>query len=203
MSSSSSGFPDQFAVTPDEPPHGYPHLGPEPLDRVRLLRGREVPTAVVRAHDVPMATISGLFDSAFGTAFPAAFARGLRPAGAAFALYTRLTDGPEAVADVEIGFPLEVPLAEQLDDDDPVEIDGMRVIASVLPAGDIAVTSHVGGFDGLGTAWGEFLGEIGAMGRAPGHPFWESYVTEPSPDMDPATLRTDLYCLVRTPDDAA
>lgn len=200
--SSSSGSSGRPAVTPDDPPHGYPDLGPEPLREVRLLRGRTVPTVVVRANDVPMATISGLFDAVFGRAFPAAFAQGLQPAGPAFALYTRLTDGPDPVADVEIGFPLDGPLFEQLDDD-PVEVDGLRVVASALPAGDIAVTSYIGGFDGLGAAWGALLGEIGAMGRAPGVPFWESYVTEPSPDMDPATLRTDLYCVVRTPDDAA
>lgn len=200
--SSSSGPAGPPAATPNEPPHGYPDLGPEPLSEVRLLRGRTVPTVVVRANDVPMATISGLFDAIFGTAFPAAFAQGLQPAGPAFALYTRLTDGPDAVADLEIGFPLDGPLLEQLDDD-PVEVDGLRVVASAIPAGDVAVTSYIGGFDGLGEAWGRFLAEIRAMGRAPATPFWESYVTEPSPDMDPATLRTDLYCLIRTPDDAA
>ena len=47
------------------------------------------------------------------------------------------------------------------------------------------------------------MGAIGGMGRAPGSPFWEVYVTEPSPDMDPATLRTDLFCPARTPDEAA
>ena len=203
MSSLSSPGPSgRPAATPVDPPPGYPDLGPEPLGEVTLLRGRTVPTVVVRAHDVPMATISGLFDAVFGSAFPAVFAQGLQPAGPAFALYTRLTDGPDAVADVEIGFPLDGPLLEQLDDD-PVEVDGLRVVASALPDGVVAVTSHVGGFDGLGEAWGRFLGEIGAKGMAPGIPFWESYVTEPSSGMDPATLRTDLYCLVRTPDDAA
>lgn len=194
--SSSDGSPAEAA------PDGYPMLGAEPVDGVRLLRAPAVPTAVVQATDVPMATIAGLFDAVFGKIFPVAFEQGLTPAGPAFALYTRLTDGPDAAADVEIGFPLDGPLLEQVHDD-AVEIDGLRLVASVIPAGEVAVTTHLGGFDGLGRAWGEFFGEIGAMGRAPGIPFWESYVTEPSPDMDPADLRTDLYCLVRTPDDAA
>lgn len=219
MSSSSHPSPDGSPADPDgtapdgtsvgrgpaaaeDAPGGYPALGAEPVDGVRILRAPAVPTVVVQAADVPMATIAGLFDAVFGKLFPAAFEQGLTPAGPAFALYTRLTDGPDAAADVEIGFPLDGPLIEQLDDD-AVEIDGMRLVASVIPAGEVAVTSHLGGFDGLGRAWGEFFGEIGAMGRAPGNPFWESYVTEPSPDMDPADLRTDLYCLVRTPDNAA
>lgn len=213
MSSSSStpfngGSPEKpngathHRAVPRAAPHGYPGLGDDPVDGVRFLRAPAVPTVVVRADEVPMATIAGLFDAVFGKAFPAAFAQGLKPAGPAFALYTRLTDGADPVADVEIGFPLDGPLIEQLDDE-PVEVDGMRVVASVLPAADVAVTTHLGAFDGLGAAWGEFLGEIGAMGWAPGTPFWETYVTEPSPDMDPADLRTDLYCVVHTPDDAA
>ena len=189
-------------ATPEDAPRGYPGLGDQPVNGVRLLRAPAVPTVVVRAADVRLATISELFDAVFGTAFPAAFAQGLTPAGPAFALYTRLTDGADPVADVEIGFPLDGPLLEQLDDE-PVEAGGLRVVASVLPAADVAVTSHLGGYDGLGQAWSHFLGQIGAMGRAPGTPFWEAYVTEPSPDMNPADLRTDLYCVVRTPDDAA
>ena len=190
------------AGTPQVAPRGYPGLGDQPVEGIQILRAPAVPTVVVRATNVAMSTISELFDAAFGTALPAAFARGLTPAGPAFALYTRLTDGADPVADVEIGFPLDGPLIEQLDDE-PVEGGGLRVVASVLPAADVAVTTHLGGYDGLGQAWGEFLGQIGAMGRAPGTPFWETYVTEPSPDMDPADLRTDLYCVVHTPDDAA
>ena len=88
-------------------------------------------------------------------------------------------------------------------DDDPIEVDGLRVVASKLPAANVAVTSYVGPYDGMGQAWGDFMGQISAMGFAPGNPFWETYVTEPTPDTDPATLRTDLYCVVRLPDDAA
>lgn len=201
-SSSSSPSPDQPRATPDDPPPGYPDLGPEPVDGVRLYRAPAVHTAVIRAEAVPMATISEFFDAAFGRAFPVLFAAGVTPAGPAFALYTRVAEGPDAQADLEIGFPL----AEALDrqhEGEPVEVDSLRVVASELPAGEIAVTSYIGSYDGLGEAWGGFLGEIGSMGRAPSVPFWESYVTDPSPDMDPATLRTDLFCPVRTPDDAA
>lgn len=184
------------------PPPGYPALGAEPVNGIRFLRAPAVPTAVVRATAVPMATIGELFDAVFRSVFPAAFERGLSPAGPPFALYTSVTDGPDASADLEIGFPLGAPLSGPLVDD-PVEVGGRRLVASVLPGGDVAVTTHLGGFDELGRAWGEFFGEIGASGRAPGSPFWEAYVTEPSPDMDPADLRTDLFCMVRIPDDAA
>lgn len=202
MSSSSDQSHGGTPATVDAAPDGYPFLGPTPLADVHLLRAPAVPTAVVRAAGVPMATISELFDAVFGVVFSAAFERGLAPAGPPFALYTRVSDGPDASADLEIGFPLGAPLTGPLVDD-PVEIDGRRLEASELPAADIAVTSYLGGYDGLGRAWGEFLGHIAATGRTPGLPFWETYVTDPTPDADPATLRTDLYCVVRTPDDAA
>src|SRR5699024_8873870 len=100
-SSSSSPSHDPRDTAPADPPPGYPDLGPQPVDGVRLLRAPAVPTAVVRATGVPMATIAGFFDSAFGTAFPALFAAGVTPAGPAFALYTRTTEEPEPAADLE------------------------------------------------------------------------------------------------------
>lgn len=168
---------------------------------MRLLAAEAVPTAVVRAANVPMATIGEFFDAAFGKAFPALFATGMTPVAAAFALYTRTTEGPEAEVDLELGFPLVAPLADQ--PGRPADDDELRVVRSELPAGEVAVTSYIGPYDGLGEAWAQLMGEVRAMGRAPATPFWEMYVTEPSPDMDPTTLRTDLFCAVGYPDDAA
>lgn len=189
------------------PPSGYPDLGPEPLGDVRIVSAPAVPTAVVRARGVPMSGFAALFDAAFGTAFPALFALGVAPAGAPFALYSTAPQGPDSPIDVEIGFPLAAPLAESVGEDalsdGALPAGDMRIEASELPGGDVAVTSHLGAYDGLGRAWGRLMGAVGGMGRAPGMPFWETYVTEPSPDVDPATLRTDLYCPVRRPDDAA
>ncbi|MGN0102405.1 MAG: GyrI-like domain-containing protein [Dietzia sp.] len=204
-SSSSSPSPDRSPDAPDapaDPPSRYPDLGPDPVDGIRLLRVPAVPTAVVRVTGVPMSELAQVFDSAFGTVLPRGFEAGLAPAGPPIALYTAAIEGPDSVVDLEIGFPLRAPLVEQVGAE-PIEVDGRRIVASELPAGEIAVISHVGSYDGLGHAWGEFMGRIAGTGRAPGVPFWEAYVTEPSPDMDPATLRTDLFCAVRTPDDAA
>ena len=52
---------------------------------------------------------------------------------------------------------------------------------------------HHGGLDGLPEgAWERLAGWIDEKGLAPGADIWEVYVTEPSPDMDPADLRTEL-----------
>lgn len=179
------------------PPEGYPDPGPDLFREVTVFDAPAVPTAVVRATGVVMAEAPALFDSVFGTAFPAAFAEGMVPVGAAFALFTRIDDSPVGIADLEIGFPLARPLGA------PIEVDGTRVEASELPAGRVAVVSHLGGYDSLGEAWGRFTGAISGMGQSPRIPFWEVYVTEPRPDMDPATLRTDLFCRIDHPTDAA
>ena len=44
-----------------------------------------------------------------------------------------------------------------------------------------------------GQAWAVFTKAAVDAGHHPGLPFFEVYVTEPNPDMDPADLRTDLF----------
>ena len=185
-----------------DPPGGYPDMGTRTLDGVRLLRAPAVPTAVVRAAGVSMTRLPELFDTVFGSVFPAAFAAGLAPTGPAFALYTSTVDSTEASADLEVGFPLSRPLREQTSDE-PIEAGGHRVVASTLPAAHVAVISHVGPYDQLAAAWGEFMDSIEGHGLTPGSPFWEAYVTEPTPETDPQALRTDLFCVVEPPDGTA
>jgi len=134
-----------------DPPDGYPDMGQRTLDGVRLLRAPAVPTAVVRAAGVSMTRLPELFDTVFGSVFPAAFAAGLAPTGPAFALYTSTVDSTEASADLEVGFPLSRPLREQTSDE-PIEAGGHRVVASTLPAAHVAVISHVGPYDQLAEA---------------------------------------------------
>lgn len=143
-----------------------------------------VPTAVVRATDYPMAEMSTLFDQAFQALFPALAAAGISPVGPPFSLHHRM---PTDTSDLEVGIPIDRPL------DAPIEAGGVRIEPSSLPAGDVATRSYLGGYEGLGEAWGAFMTSVVEAGRAPAFPFWEVYVTEPTPDIDPATLRTDLY----------
>lgn len=51
---------------------------------------------------------------------------------------------------------------------------------------------HEGGYEELAAAWdrlGEWMSDEGLNFKMP---FWELYLTEPSPEMDPADLRTEL-----------
>lgn len=135
-------------------------------------------TAVVRGTAVPTADLPAFFDRAFGTLFPTVTGQGVQPLSAAFALYRSM---PTDVVDLEVGFVV----------DRPVTAEG-EVVPSTLPGGRIARSTHAGGFDGLGGAWQHLMGWVGEQGLTPSSVFWEVYLTEPSPEMDPAELRTEL-----------
>jgi effector-binding domain-containing protein len=70
-------------------------------------------------------------------------------------------------------------------------------VAGSLPGGQVARLVHHGSFDELGSSWARLGAWIGQRGLTPTDALWEVYVTEPSPDMDPADLRTALHWLVR------
>lgn len=141
----------------------------------------QVTTAVVR-DVVPAAELAGFFDRAFST-LPAACARqGVNLMGAALALYLA---PPGEAFDLEVGFPT----------DRPVLAEG-EVVPGSLPAGRVARSVHHGSYEELSSSW-EALGRwIGEQGLTPGDRFWEVYLTQPSPEMDPADLRTELNWLL-------
>lgn len=145
-----------------------PHLVDEP----------ERMTAVVRGDAVPTAELPAFFDRAFGVLFPTVNGQGVQPVSAAFALYRSM---PTDVVDLEVGFVVDRPVTPEGD-----------VEPSTLPGGRIARTVHAGGFDGLGSAWQGLMGWVVEQGLTPGSVFWEVYLTEPNPEMDPADLRTEL-----------
>ena len=128
---------------------------------------------VVATDELP-----AFFDRAFSTLSEVISAQGVAITGPAFSLYH---DHPSATADVEVGFPT----------DREIEPSGGAAAGS-LPGGRVARIVHEGGYGELAAAWdrlGTWMSEHGLSFRMP---FWEVYLTEPSPDMDPADLRTEL-----------
>ena len=146
-----------------------------------LVEVTEQPTAVIRGR-VPMAELPAFFDRAFGALAEWLGRHGVTPTGPAFARYP---GPPGEVADLEVGFPVE----------STIEVDG-DIEPSTLPAGTAARTVHAGGYDGIGETWGALAQWIASEGRAPGAALWETYVTEPTPETDPADLRTELTWLL-------
>lgn len=147
-------------------------------------------TAVVRRDDMTMDGLRDLFDSAFGPVVEALRSVGAQPAGPAFARYqgdlsSRFT--------IEVGFPVAGPF------DEPVRVGEQVVIPSNLPGGQIAAVTHMGGYDTLAEGWARLFEWVAGQGMGIGSPMWEVYVTEPTPDADPATLRTDLFVVADQP----
>lgn len=158
------------------------YLAP-PHTSITYLDTQQIPTVVRLAQDVLPSDMAGIFDESFSALVPALQANGIDIAGPAFSLHHRM---PGATMTFELGFPVATPI------DGELEAGGITFYPSSMPATQVATISHMGGYDGLSQAWGELMQRVAADGHQPALPFWEVYVSEPGPDVDPSTLRTDL-----------
>lgn len=138
--------------------------------------------AVVR-QTVRMDELPAFYDQAYGRVVQALTAAGVAPAGPALGWYAGM---PTDTVDVAAGF--AVP-----DGSGPLE--GVDTLD--LPASAAVVGTYTGPYDGLADAWGEVVAWAGRHGAAGRGDFWEEYVTEPSPDGDPAANVTRLVLPLR------
>ncbi|NUL48869.1 AraC family transcriptional regulator [Cellulosimicrobium funkei] len=165
-----------------------PYFLAGPYTEIAFLEVPEVPTVVGAFTDFPMANMAEAFDSTFTALFPVLGDQGIQPAGPGFSLHTRM---PADTVDMEVGIPVDRVLRDSV-----TSGSGVTLRPSRLPAGRVAIVSHLGSYDGLGEAWGTFMQGVADAGHSPALPFWEIYVTEPSPEADPASMRTDLVTLL-------
>jgi len=105
------------------------------------------------------------------------------PSGPPFA---RLTFLPDVVA-VEAGFPVSREVAGE-----------GRVEPSRLPGGPAGVTTHIGRYEDLTSAYEAVHRWLGDHGRSPAGPHWEVYFTDPNAEPDPSRWRTDVVVPYRT-----
>ena len=162
-------------------------LPTEPLTSVDWLTLEDVPFAVVKHHGVQLDDLVHVFDQSFGALGAAIAAGDIVPAGPAVALYS---GDPDTQVDLSVGFPLAEPLTGHLEQGEA------RIEHEHLPAGTYAALSHVGSYDGLAGAWEVLLEGVKEGGARPSGRWAEVYVTQPSPEADPATMRTDLLVAV-------
>lgn len=167
-----------------------PYYLAAPATDVEFLQVEEVPTLVRKVRDQPMDRLAEVFDTAYTAVMEHAEGMGVSLTGPAFALYTSM---PTNVVSMEAGIPVDRPI-----DQPSTTEDGLAIEPSVLPGGNIARMTYFGGYDGLPDAWRTFMQALTATGKQPDLPFWELYISEPGPDVDPATLRTDLVTKVRS-----
>jgi effector-binding domain-containing protein len=134
-------------------------------------------TAVVRGV-VPMAGLRDFFDASFGALARTVGGQGITVLSPAFGLYH---GSPGETLDLEVGFVTDRAVRPEA-----------GVVTGSLPGGQAARLTHIGAFDGLGASWERLHSWMRTRGLSPAEDRWETYVTQPSPDMDPRDLRTEL-----------
>lgn len=157
-------------------------------NEIEIVESPETPTAIVWGESVPHSQITTFYDHAFAAVFASLQKAGLRPTGPAYALYTAMGEGEDPHFDLEVGVPVDRAV------DGSIEVpEHETVFGSELPACTAAKYRYIGPYEGLGQAWEEFKAGMTQRGLSAGQPCWEVYVTEPSPEADPAAMITDLY----------
>ena len=104
---------------------------------------------------------------------------GSAPAGMPYSRYFSM---PAETVDVESGFPVAAPVPPR-----------GRIVATELPGGPVATTTHMGPYETVDKAYGAIQEWMAERGRRPGGPFWEVYFTDPNEVPDPAQWRTDVF----------
>ena len=153
------------------------------MTEIRITEHSEQLTAAVR-EQVAMDQLPEFFQRAFNAAMGQAQAQGLQVTGPPFGKYYGI---PGETVDVEAGFPVSGPVSAA---------DG--VIAGTLPGGRVVEAMHVGPFDTLAATYGEVERWIDERDMRPKDVMWESYLTDPGEQPDPATWQT-LICVPLAP----
>ena len=156
----------------------------EPADGDPVVVTVDPATTAVVCGTVSLDEIRGFFDQSFSVLGEVLTNQQVSITGAAFSRYQGEVE--EEPLDLEVGFPT----------DRAIDADGSAE-AGELPGGRVARLVHAGSFDGLGDSWQRLANWIAAAELAPGDDRWEVYLTEPSPEMDPNLLRTELNWTVR------
>lgn len=146
------------------------------------IREIEATTVAALRETIAMADLPLFFDRAYRTVFEALTRQGAATIGPALGIYFGM---PSESVDVAAGFPI----AASIDPDGDV-----REI--LLPAGRAAETVHHGSYGELAQSYQRLEDWMRAEGVTPGEVVWESYETMPTPDADPASMRTRITWLL-------
>lgn len=133
--------------------------------------------AAIRA-EVPLAELTTVFDRGFREVMAAVARQGRSVTGPPFGYYPR-TPGP--TVEVVVGFPVS----------GPVQPDG-EVEPFELPGGQVISGTHVGPYDRLEETYRELAAWASAQGLELADHMWESYLSDPSTQPDPATWTTSI-----------
>jgi len=148
------------------------------MNEIRTVELPEQHTAVLR-DKVATDELPAFFARAFSATAAVLGQQGQVPAGPPFGLYHGM---PTSVVDVEAGFPVATPVAP----------DG-EVVPGTLPAGQAVEAVHVGPYDTMGETYSQVEQWMVGQRLVPGPVVWESYLSDPEREPDPATWRTVIH----------
>ena len=147
------------------------------IDEPKVVETSEQKAAVIHIT-VPRDKIQEVMGPGHTELMSALKEQGIKPAGPWFSHHFRMDP---AVFDFEIGVPVA----------DEVKPSG-RVKPGTLPATKVARTTYRGGYEGLGSAWGEFNAWLDTHGHAVAGDLWEVYAAGPETGNDASLYRTEL-----------
>lgn len=135
-------------------------------------------TAGMRAT-VPMDGLTAFFTEAFAKTMSALEAQGIQPSGPPFGKYYGT---PGSMVDVEAGFPVSERISS---------LNGIE--PGALPSGLVVEAVHTGSYDTLDRTYADVDRFCAAAGLTAGPLMWESYLSGPEFEPDPARWQT-LIC---------
>ena len=133
--------------------------------------------AVIRLT-IPRSEMIKVFSPAVDELMAALATQGVEPVGAVFAHHLRM---PPDTFDFELGVKVAA----------PVKPAG-RMKSGQLPAVKVARTLYSGPYEGLPSAWGDFVKWMKANGHEQAENLWEVYSMGPQSTTDSANWRTEL-----------
>jgi effector-binding domain-containing protein len=145
------------------------------MSDIQIIEAHEQHTAVVHQR-VPVADLPAFFERAYAQVLEVVRTQRIAPVGPPFALYHGL---PEETVDIEAGFPVSSPVAAADD-----------VVPGSLPGGEAVEAVHVGPYEKLADTYAEVERWMAEHDLRSGTDMWESYLTDPRSEPDPAHWRT-------------
>jgi effector-binding domain-containing protein len=133
---------------------------------------------------VAMSALTEFFAEAFSETMRVLGMRGITPIGPPFGKYY---GQPDSMVDVEAGFPVSAPI-EQVEE----------IIPGSLPGGRVVEAEHVGAYEEMDRTYAAMRRFFADAGMTPGDVMWESYLTDPGAEPDPAKWRTLISWPVAT-----
>lgn len=137
------------------------------------------PQLVAAVRDnIALDEMTAFFGRAFETVMRVLGAQGVHPAGPPLGFYPSM---PGATVEVAAGFPVGAPIDET---------EGVSLVH--LPGGRAVTAVHKGPYDSLEQSYTELTQWVTAQGLELAEGMWESYLSDPEAEPDPASWLTRI-----------